>query len=107
MQMTTKKRTDEAGKTAAEHRLRERVKELNCLYKLSEIFRVHTDDFEKGLEKVPDLIQSSWQYPDVCCVRLMLDKKKYRTRNFRKTGYLQSAEIKYRQRQAKRESKIT
>jgi hypothetical protein len=50
--------------------LLERAKELNCLYKTSEILKDNTSPLQEMLHKLCAAIVEGWQYPDSCKVRI-------------------------------------
>ncbi len=70
------------------HELKERVKELNCFYRITRIVNDSKLSIEEALQKIVELIPSAWQYPEVTCVRIVLDKRKeFKTENFKKTKW--------------------
>jgi len=75
------------------HDLGERVKELNCLYGISNL--VHRPDIslEEILQETVDLIPPGWQYPEVTCARITLEGQEFRTENFRETVWRQTSDI--------------
>jgi DNA-binding CsgD family transcriptional regulator len=73
--------------------LRERVKELNCLYGITQLVEKRENHLERLLHGIVELLPPSWQYPDICCARLTLDENEYPTLNFGETRWKQSAEI--------------
>ena len=75
-----------------ERALRERVKELNCLYGITQLLEQHGDRLEQLLQGIVELLPPSWQYPDICCARLILDRQ-YRSAGFREAPWRQSARI--------------
>ncbi len=75
------------------HNLRERIKELNCLYgisKLVENFGLSNRDIIQG---IVDIIPTSWQYPDITCSRITIDYQEFRTKKFRETRWKQECDI--------------
>ncbi|MEW5945419.1 MAG: ATP-binding protein [bacterium] len=75
------------------HELGERVKELNCLYAISNLVDregIHLDDVLRGTVK---LIPPAWQYPEITCARILLGGRAYETGNFRETPWSQSCDI--------------
>ncbi len=78
---------------AVEHALRERLKELNCLYGISRLVEHHRNALQPVLQGVVDLLPPSWQYPQVCCARLALYDDEYTTSSYRRTEWKQSAAI--------------
>jgi len=75
------------------HDLSERIKELNCLYGLSKLVSEHDKNLEEILKETAKLIPPSWQYPDVTCARIKYGKKVFKTDNFKKTRWVQKADI--------------
>jgi len=65
--------------------LGERVKELNCLYAISNLVEYPGISLEEILQKTVDLIRPSWQYPEVTCARITLQGQEFTTENFRET----------------------
>jgi PAS domain S-box-containing protein len=52
--------------------LNERVKELNCLYGISQLVEKRGISLEEIIQGTVDLIPSSWQYSEITCARIML-----------------------------------
>jgi hypothetical protein len=73
--------------------LKERAKELNCLYEVQEILQ----RFDASIEEIcNDMIKSitpGWQYPDVCQACITLKNSKYQSVGFKETIWSQCAEI--------------
>jgi PAS domain S-box-containing protein len=78
----------------AEEALRERVKELNCLYGISELMDKYGDDTQRILDEIVYFIPEAWKYPNVACARIVCDKYKSQTRNFKETSWRQVSDIK-------------
>jgi len=55
--------------------LQERVKELNCLYGLTDIVKDKTLSMDEAIKKIVELIPTAWHYPDITCARIIDDKK--------------------------------
>ena len=75
------------------HDLRERAKELNCLYEVQELLNrpgIHTDEICEGIIRV---IPPGWQYPDMCHAEISYAGKRYRSAGFRESPWRQSADI--------------
>jgi len=69
------------------HRLRERIKELNCLYDISS-FRDATDfSLDAVLQAVIDFIPPAFQYPEITCARIVFDRYEFTTKNFKDTRW--------------------
>ena len=75
------------------HDLGERVKELNCLYGISNFVEKPDMSLEDIFQGLVDLIPPSWQYPEITCSRIILEDKEYKTENFKETNWKQSSEI--------------
>ena len=73
--------------------LRERVKELNCLYGVAELIGRHEDSLDKILQGIVELLPISWQYPEITCARILFKGRTYQTANFKSTHWKQEAEI--------------
>jgi pyruvate,water dikinase len=70
------------------HELKERVKELNCFYRITRIVNDSKLSIDEALQKIVELIPPAWQFPDITCVRIVLDKRKeFKTENFKKTKW--------------------
>lgn len=73
--------------------LRERVKELNCLYGIAQLAETVSDSIDHFLRGVADILPPSWQYPDITCARVIFQGKSYKTKGFKVTKWRQSARI--------------
>ena len=73
--------------------LRERVKELTCLYGIAQIARRPDKPLAETLQSVVKLLPSAWQYPEITSARLSLDGVFYETGNFTACRWKQSADI--------------
>jgi len=83
--------TEELGLVS--HRLKERIKELNCLYDISS-FRDATDfSLDAVLQTVIDFIPPAFQYPEITCARIIFDRYQFTTKNFKDTRWKLAHEI--------------
>lgn len=73
--------------------LRERIKELNCLYGISKLSERYFDSIENLLGELVDFLPFSWQYPEITCARIEFIGQTYKSRNFRLTKWRQSKQI--------------
>lgn len=71
--------------------LRERVKELTCLYKLAQLAGGADISLPDILQGAVELLPAAWQYPEWTAARIILDGRSYTTANFREGGPSQSA----------------
>ena len=74
--------------------LRERIKELSCLYGISRLVEKHRNQQAPILQGIVNLIPPSWQYPEICCARLVLHGEEYRSAGYRRSPWSQSATVK-------------
>jgi pyruvate,water dikinase len=73
--------------------LKERVKELNCLYSLTSVVKDNNLSFDEALQKIITLIPLAWQYPDITCAKITIGDKKYKTKNYKQTKWGQISNI--------------
>ena len=90
----TEQRQMENEKDVLTYSLNERVKELTCLFTIASIFE--TDDILSGemFNQIVKAIPLGWQYPEICCARMIIDKDEYKTTNYKETIWKQSTDIK-------------
>ncbi len=75
------------------HALRERVKELNCLYSISAIAERPDLSLDEAIQQVADILPAAWQYPEVACGRIVIDDKTYPSATFAPVGDHQSQTV--------------
>jgi len=76
-----------------ESQLRERVKELDCLYSLTKLVEQSENSIDKILQGVADLLPGSWQYPELACARILYKERSYQSCNFKPTQWTQEAAV--------------
>jgi PAS domain S-box-containing protein len=79
--------------SAAPNALAERIKELNCLYGISNLFENQDVSLPWIMQRAVELIPAAWQYPDNACARIELDGQAYTSNNFKKTRWCQNTKI--------------
>ncbi|HZD11715.1 MAG TPA: PAS domain S-box protein [Candidatus Binatia bacterium] len=82
--------------TALEERTRElgeRVKELNCLYSISNLLHEEGRPLPELLVEVTNLIPGGWQYPSIACARVLLGEEEFAGEGFRETSWCQRSDI--------------
>ncbi len=94
-----RQRVTESGKTASPRRtpdadLKERIKELECLYRISGVLERLDVTPEAGYVEVLEVIRSAFQYPDRTGVEVAIRNKSYRTDDFGLTRWRISRPIK-------------
>jgi len=67
--------------------LRLRIKELNCLIKISRLIDNQDRSPERMLQETIEIIPSGWQYSEIACARIVLEHQEFRTSNYRETPW--------------------
>ena len=73
--------------------LKERTKELNCLYTVEELFSRPGITLQDILVGIVTAIPSGWQYPDACEARIILNDLAVQTPNFQESQWQQNANL--------------
>jgi len=73
--------------------LRERVKELSCLYDIARLGANPGISLEHMLQSVAELLPSAWLYPEITFSRIVLDGSVYASTNFKEGRQRQVSEI--------------
>jgi len=82
------------GMSQYKNLLEERLKELKCLFRISELVDYFEDDLESILQGIIKIIPESWQYPDITEVKVVLDGKSYVSPDYKETAWIQRAKVK-------------
>ncbi len=90
--ITDRKRAEETlrDRTSA---LDERVKELDCLYQMSDLVGKPGISVEEIVQQTLALIPPAWQYPEITAGRVLLEGREWRTENFARTPWRQAHDI--------------
>lgn len=73
--------------------LKERVKELNCLYSMSSTFRKKELTLDEVMRALVSIIPSAWQFGDIASVRLVYGNKDFHSPNFRHTKWFIKSDL--------------
>jgi two-component system NtrC family sensor kinase len=73
--------------------LRERVKELTCLYGIAHAVERYGNSLEEILESTVNLTPPAWQYPEITQGSILFDGQTYSTPGFKTGPYKQTADI--------------
>jgi DNA-binding CsgD family transcriptional regulator len=73
--------------------LRERIKELNCLYTVSQLAERHLNSLEDLLRDLVNFLPFSWQFPEITCARIIFKEKTYKSKGFKVTKWRLSSQI--------------
>jgi len=90
--ITERKRMQEALQKR-EYEANERVKELNCLYGITDLAAIEGSSLQQILEGTVSLITPGLQYPEVTCARITSAEQEFKTENFGETKWRLSADI--------------
>ena len=73
--------------------LRERVKELTCMYNIANLAVSSDRSEDHFLQQAAELLPPAYLYPEITQARIVLDTKTFRTPGFRDSPHSQRAEI--------------
>jgi len=79
---------------ASQWALRERVKELDCLYGIAQVAQSSPQAMAGQMQAIAELLPPAWQYPDLTLACITLDGQSYTTPGFQATAWMQSADIR-------------
>lgn len=77
----------------AEAELRERIKEITCLYGIARVTARLDASFDEVIQSITDLLPPAWLYPEIASARIVLNGRSYVTADFHETPYRQAADI--------------
>jgi len=77
----------------AQAALRERVKELTCLYSIEKVAEKHKISIGEILKSIAEILPPAWQYPESTAARIALDKYSYSTPGFQEDMQKQKSDI--------------
>lgn len=77
----------------APNALTERVKELNCLYGISNLVEIQDVSLPWILTRAVELIPAALQFPEKACARIKLDNHEYLSTNFKETRWGRNTKI--------------
>jgi PAS domain S-box-containing protein len=73
--------------------LRERVKELNCLYGISKLVEEADMSLPEILQGTVELIPPAWMFPESTCARIVINDRTYESEDFHVTLWKQERKI--------------
>jgi DNA-binding CsgD family transcriptional regulator len=85
--------SDETEYPKVERALRERIKELNCLYGVSQLAERHFNSLENLLAELVNFLPHSWQFPEITYARIVFKENTYKSEGFKVTRWRQSSRI--------------
>lgn len=87
------KGSDGNGQSELEMALRERIKELDCLYAIARLRETHLYSTDEFLQGVAECLARSWQFPQYACARIIHGGKHYVTARFEQTQWRIASDI--------------
>jgi len=79
---------------ASQWALRERVKELDCLYGIAQVSQRPGLALDEQLKEIVGLLPPAWQYPDLTSGCITLDGRPFATPTFQETPWIQEAPLR-------------
>jgi signal transduction histidine kinase len=73
--------------------LRERVKELTCLYGIAQVAQRRDIPLDETLQDIVELLPPAWQHPEIATARILLDGRAHNTADFEEGPHRQAADI--------------
>ncbi len=80
------------GVERVEWALRERVKELTCLYGIARVTQ-QPCSLAQALQRIAELLPPAWQFCDIACARIVLDNEEFATANYQPPRYRQVEDL--------------
>ncbi len=77
----------------AQEDLRERVKELSCLYDIARLAAQTDIGVDEMLNGITECLPPAWLYPEKVCARIVFDSRSYSSSNFQHGKYCQQTPI--------------
>ena len=88
---------DTIGFAIAERRaqaaLRERVKELTCLYSIARVIEDSGDNLDAALKQIAKTLPPAWQFPHLTVARIVLDRTEHATGDIEAARFRQVADM--------------
>ncbi len=73
--------------------LKERAKELNCLYQIDEILKNDSLTIEDIINSIIEILPTAMQYSDFCRVRILYDNRVFESMDFKESEWMIKSEI--------------
>ena len=78
----------------AEHRLKERMKELQAFYRLAELVERKGITLDELFQEFANVLPQSWQCTEIACARIVIGDSEFHTENFMECAWRQCVPIK-------------
>ncbi|MHA1727705.1 MAG: PAS domain-containing sensor histidine kinase, partial [Promethearchaeota archaeon] len=89
----TKRKKAEQKLRESEHNLQELIKDLICLYSISDLSAQPNISLEDMFIGTLQYIPTLWQYPNIACARIIYNGREFKTENFKQTKWKHKAKI--------------
>ena len=73
--------------------LKERAKELNCLYAVQETLVKPGIKTKEAIVRIIEVIPPGWQYPDICLSRIQIGNKVFQSEDFQESRWVIHSDI--------------
>ena len=73
--------------------LKERAKELSCLYEIQELLSNINVEVEDICLRMVKAIPPGWQFPEICVVKIKYRDSEFKSENFQETKWVQKNDI--------------
>jgi signal transduction histidine kinase len=77
----------------AQIELRERIKEITCLYGIARVVAQPGALFDEIIKNIANLLPPAWLFPEITCARIVLDGRSWATEGFRESPYRQVSDV--------------
>lgn len=74
--------------------LKERAKELNCMYQVEEVLSNRRLSLAEVFEEIIRIIPSGWQYPEICRARIVFENSSFQSPGYQATPWTDRCEIR-------------
>ncbi len=75
--------------------LKERVKELNCIYGITDLVHDTSKPFKEAMQSIVELIPLAWQHSDISEAKIIIDGLEFKTKDYKDTPWTQESKIKW------------
>jgi two-component system NtrC family sensor kinase len=79
----------------SDFKLKERVKELNCLYKLSKVAWEAENKLEVIISRTLEILPDAMQHPDLAETSIVIDSKQYATPRFNSSKFIIESDLTF------------
>ena len=85
---------DASDQKDLEHKLKERVKELNAFYSLTALIELEHITLEVLYQRLAEILPKSWQHDHAACARITIHGREFTSDHFEVTQWGQTAPVK-------------